>query len=793
MRKYLYAVLALAFAAAGCQKIEEIAEPGEVRQDILTATLNAETRTMLGEKGDGGYANLWSEGDEIGVFIDGKNEKNTFTLQNGAGNPKATFVGTGRGKEYVAVYPAVAAEGIDGTKVLLNLPAEQTYAPSTFGPNSFPMVAVSNDTNLAFKNLSSLIRIPMTGSATILSITFKANNQQVFVAGPAVADLSQPAVPTLAMGPGAGNEVTLKCPEGVELTGDQPVDFYISVPAQVYTGGFTLTIRSSRGTMVKGTFSDVEMKRSEMRSAPIAFEVTEGIAPSETLSGEGTDSAPFQIRDICDLLLFQQAVNNAETITSTESGKKAAVQAQTAYYQLEYDVDLSAVGQWTPIGTGSANPFKGIFNGGGHSITGLQIESSEDYQGLFGYCSGASIKNLSVTGVVSGTSYVSLISGYAIDGTISNCQTYGSLKGIGDYIGGIAGYIGIDQSINKYERISDCSNHAEITGYHRAGGIVGYAYYSFVENCQNYGRISNIAVNNYVHRGMGGIAGSFFYSKIYNCSNQGDVSGWSDVGGIAGAGANATNPPSSMPNNYYIVNCFNAGTISGSGSSTSTGIGGIVGSNVIGLVANSISVGKVSGNNGGVGGIGGENSGTGTIRNCYWLSTCGAVAGVGTDSGTSESVYSLTEQQMSSTESIGIRLYADSEGTYYTNLRDALNAWAADNSNSTYIYFGWDYSGSDHWPTLTRRPAVKPGSGSDEQFSHSFSVTHVNANFALPVLTGSYMNATVDWGDGKTEAYGMTQAHAYSSAGEHVVTIQADNATSFKLNNLVGVTGLKLN
>ena len=97
MRKYLYTALALAFAAAGCQKIEEIAEPGEVRQDILTATLNAETRTMLGEKGDGGYANLWSEGDEIGVFIDGKNEKNTFTLQDGAGNPKATFVGTGRG------------------------------------------------------------------------------------------------------------------------------------------------------------------------------------------------------------------------------------------------------------------------------------------------------------------------------------------------------------------------------------------------------------------------------------------------------------------------------------------------------------------------------------------------------------------------------------------------------------------------------------------------------------------------------------------------------------------------
>ena len=787
MRKYLYAVLALAFAAAGCQKIEEIAEPGEVRQDILTATLNAETRTMLGEKGDGGYANLWSKGDEIGVFIDGKNEKNTFTLQDGAGNPKATFVGTGRGKEYVAVYPAVAAERIDGTKVFLNLPAEQTYAPSSFGPNSFPMVAVSNDTNLAFKNLSSLIRIPMTGSATILSITFKANNQQVFVAGPAVADLSQPAVPTLAMGSGAGNEVTLKCPEGVELTGDQAVDFYISVPAQVYTGGFTLTIRSSRGTMVKGTSSDVEMKRSEMRSAPIAFEVTEGIAPSETLSGEGTDSAPFQIRDICDLLLFQQAVNNAGTITSTESGKRAAVQAQTAYYQLEYDVDLSAVGQWTPIGTGSANPFKGIFNGGGHSITGLQIESTSDNVGLFGYCFEPTIKNLIVTGQVSGNSNVGIIAGSVSGGTFVNCESHGSVNGKTQYIGGIAGDFSLSLTsagyIKKYGAIDDCSNHAEINGSFIVGGVVGHLYYATMNNCKNYGAVSSTAKN-----ATGGVVGSVAYSSIYNCVNGGTVTGWKQLGGIAGL-TQGTDQKS-------IANCHNVGEIVIQNYTNVDHIGGIVGDNAGCDIANCVNVGKFTGNVGSgslvaFGSVAGIN--TRSISNCYGLSGCGASKVIGTDSGTSEGVYSLTEQQMSSTESSGYELYKDSKGTYYANLRDALNAWAADNSTSTLIYFGWDYSGSDHWPTLTRRPAVKPGSGSDEQFSHSFSVTHVNTNFALPVLTGSYMNATVDWGDGKTETYGTTQAHAYSSAGEHTVTIKADNATSFKLNNLVGVTGLNLN
>ena len=787
MKKYVAVAIALTIVTSACQKIEELEGHLNVPENILTASINAETRTMLGES-DGTQYPFWSEGDEIGVFIDGSS-KTTYKLKDGAGTPKATFTGLGSGSKYVAVYPAVAAGSIDGNIISLDLPSEQIWAESSFGPNSFSMVAVSNTENLNFKNLCSVFKIQLTGNATILSVSFKPNDETIRVAGGALADISKPDVPALTMTEEALNEVTLKCPEGgVALAGKDPVDFYMVLPAQTYTGGFALTIRSTGGTMIQSTTKDLVMQRSKIRAAaPFEFKVNVGITPSETLSGEGTDSVPFLVRDVSDLLLFRNAVNNAGKIRSTDTGEEAP--AQTSYYQLNSDVDLSGIGEnWIPIGTSSTNPFKGTFNGAGRSITGLHIESTFDYVGLFGYCSGASIKNLSVTGEVSGQSYVSLISGYAVNGTISNCQTFGSLKGIGNYIGGIAGYIGIDQNIiSKYERISDCSNHAGITGYYRAGGIVGYAYYSYVENCQNFGRISNIAVDGYVHRGMGGIAGSFFYSRIYNCSNQGDVSGWSDVGGIAGSGTNSSNPPSSMPNNYFIVNCYNTGIISGSGS----GIGGIVGSNPMGLVANSISVGKVSGSNSAVGGIVGENSGTGTIRNCYWLSTCGADEGVGANTGTSTSVFALSEYQISREESTGFALYTDAEGKYYTILRDALNAWAADNSG-TVVYYGWDYSGNDICPTFTFRPAVKPGSGSDENFSHSFGVVHTRITFVLPGITGSFMNATVDWGDETKEVYGFTSSHSYSSTGEHTVTVTADNATSFKLGNLSGVTELML-
>ena len=785
MKKYVAVAIALAIVTQACQKIEEFEGQSNLPENILTASINAETRTMLGESDGTKYA-FWSEGDEIGVFIDG-NSKTTYTLKEGAGTPKATFTGFGTGSNYVAVYPAVAAESINGNTISLNLPSEQIWAESSFGPNSFPMVTVSNTANLTFRNLCSVFKIQLKGNATILSISFKPNDETIYVAGKAVADISNPEVPVLTMSQNALNEVTLKCPEGgVTLAGEDPVDFYMVLPAQAYTGGFALTIRSTGGTMIQSTTNDLDMHRSEIRAAePFEFKVTEGIAASESLAGEGTLEMPFLVQDVSDLLLFRNAVNNAGNIRSTDTDGGAP--AQTSYYQLSSDVDLSRIEEWIPIGTGSGNSFKGTFNGGGHSITGLHIDSESDYVGLFGYCYEATIQNLSVAGEVSGKEYVGLIAGFADRGSFTGCRTSGSLKGTGNYIGGISGRI-------NSGNINDCWNDARIEGFQQAGGIAGYAYYATIGNSGNHGNVSNLVVGNTVAGYTGGVVGSFFYSKIYNCSNSGNVSGYARIGGIAGGGLNTSNPPTSTHDNYRIVNCYNSGKIEDSFGFGQIA-GGIIGDNPIGLVANCVNIGTVSCRSD-LGGIVGSNSGTGTVKNCYWLSTCGADEGVGTDKGTSTSVFALSEHQMSKEESTGYGLYIDEEGNNYTILLDALNAWAADNSK-TVIYYGWDYSGNDICPTFTFKPAVKPGSGSNENFSHSFGVVHTVVNtptyFVLPGITGYFMNAMVDWGDETNEEYGQTSSHRYTSTGEYTVIVTADNATSFKLGNLSGVTELILN
>ena len=65
-------------------------------------------------------------------------------------------------------------------------------------------------------------------------------------------------------------------------------------------------------------------------------------------------------------------------------------------FVLASDIDLSAYSAgagWTPIGT-EANGFQANFNGNGHTITNLRINTNQKFFGLFGKINGADIKNV---------------------------------------------------------------------------------------------------------------------------------------------------------------------------------------------------------------------------------------------------------------------------------------------------------------------------------------------------------------------------------------------------------------
>ena len=219
------------------------------------------------------------------------------------------------------------------------------------------------------------------------------------------------------------------------------------------------------------------------------------------------------------------AVTGAPVTIGTEAELRAfaaAVNSGSSYEGLTITLesDIALTSSWTAIGTATA-PFKGTFAGGGHVISGLNVESTADNQGLFGYVNSATVENLVVQGSgVSGKAYVAGVVGRAEGSTtIRNAGNEAPVSSTSGNSGGIVG----GASTSSSTQIVACYNKAAISTSSngaRTGGIIGYgAMSTAVTSCYNTGAITCTATSNYF--GIGGIAG--YDSTISNCINTGLV------------------------------------------------------------------------------------------------------------------------------------------------------------------------------------------------------------------------------------------------------------------------------
>ena len=348
---------------------------------------------------------------------------------------------------------------------------------------------------------------------------------------------------------------------------------------------------------------------------------------------DGTQAHPYRISTATQLENFRDLVND-------EGGQAAN---PNAHAKLMNNIDLSSVcGEelnngnpvsWTPIGTSEENAYTGNFNGNGHTISGLYIDSSDNYQGLFGCLDqGGTVKDLSVSGSVKGHSYVGGVVGYNDRGTVTGCIFSGSGSVSGSYsVGGVVGYNYSGGSV------TNCYNIGEVSGYEGVGGVVGDNRGS-VTGCIFSGSGTVTGTGDYV----GGVVGQNFGGTVENCYNTGTgtVTGTDDyVGGVVG------------DNSGPVTNCYNTGAVNSSGNN----VGGVVGDNS-GPVKNCYNTGTVSGSDY-VGGVVGENSGSnGVVENCH---NAGKVSGryvggvVGSNSGTVENCYN-TDSVSDGTTSGGV-------------------------------------------------------------------------------------------------------------------------------------------
>lgn len=194
-----------------------------------------------------------------------------------------------------------------------------------------------------------------------------------------------------------------------------------------------------------------------------------------------------------------------------------------------------AEANWNPIG--DSHPFKGIFDGNGHTVSDLYINSSGYNLGLFGQVDGAEIKNVTVQGNVTGFydegnslsgQYVGLVLGVGTSNTkLENCESVGSVAGYKN-VGGIAGIVPNGGTITM------CINRATVTGSGQnseyVGGIVGYG--------QGFSLCANFADITSEGSSVGGLAGQLNPNSqgrgMSDCMNVGNVIGKQYVGGLAG-------------------------------------------------------------------------------------------------------------------------------------------------------------------------------------------------------------------------------------------------------------------
>lgn len=327
------------------------------------------------------------------------------------------------------------------------------------------------------------------------------------------------------------------------------------------------------------------------------------------LEGSGTNTSPYVINSIEDLVVFANNVREGNTYEGKtvklglsldfNSNKSYVNPLRTDYTEYGYDGELKTLlttGEgFKPIGKYDVqenneeivrqNNFEGIFNGNNNVIKNLYINKVgkneiEEIGFIANNC--GEIRNL---GLIDANIYVNgktmLTGGItgATFGNISGCYVTGKIKCDGTLWSMAGGITGIAR---KKIQVMECSNRANIivnnsgeNGQATVAGIVGGTeqYSVEINKCYNSGYIYGYSEKK--QTSVGGITTGMPNGKITNCYNTGKIEGKGSSTTYIGGIVTSTGPN----NNDEIRNCYNVGEIifDGEVDSTSVYIGGIVG------------------------------------------------------------------------------------------------------------------------------------------------------------------------------------------------------------------------
>ena len=329
------------------------------------------------------------------------------------------------------------------------------------------------------------------------------------------------------------------------------------------------------------------------------------------------DDSELRIHNTSEFITFSIDVNSGANYSGT-----------TVYLESDLDFSGGLSEQFEPMGSYRI-PFDGTFDGQGHTISNLVVNSSSRYVGLFGYSTG-SIKNFVLGSSCSLTSY------FTVDANV--------------FLGGVVGYYG---SNNEHSYVSNVVNMAGVTFDGNTTGNLGLLYLGGI---------------------VGRISSDNFEVSVKNCVNYGQlrhfgVADYASIGGIVG--------DSSFPSkSVYIQNCLNYGAITVTGTAKTLYAGGILGASTYTTIENCVSAGSIPSNLEYKGGISGYVYPDTNITHCLWTSDVGCGKTYG-DNATVSSITSSSLVSINATTVDELNEYASNNG---------WNRWLLNIDNKSFTF-----------------------------------------------------------------------------------------------------------
>ena len=312
----------------------------------------------------------------------------------------------------------------------------------------------------------------------------------------------------------------------------------LTAPQTVAAGRPFIRVELGSGTFYFRPQNDVVLEAGTRYKYTVKVNATgltlEGCTIGDWADGGGESGEAEDLGYIYDSNTNTYTVYNADglmNIAELVNGGKSDINIT-----LDTDIDLTGK-DWTPIGTDYDNSYKGTFDGGGHTITGLTFTTNDEYAGLFGWLNRAgTVKNVVMEGVqitsnqIYGGSIGGVV-GYSW-GTIENCSVSGSVSGT-VYVGGVVGaQIG--------GSITGCSSSATVKGTVDVGGVAGQTNSSAtLTACYATGNVT-IEINPAKNIAGGSLVGMNAGSSLLACYATGNVTstgsstGYMHIGGFLG-------------------------------------------------------------------------------------------------------------------------------------------------------------------------------------------------------------------------------------------------------------------